>query len=194
MKDMHYYEVAPTQIIRATSASFTYASEQPLVIGQLVSIEVGKKVFAGIIIAGVKKPTYDTKQILAVIEGTSLPAPLVSLALWLSSYYATHLATVLQIMLPRGIQKNRRASSPESKERLRDRTKNVLNKDQLAAVETIHKMSPGSALLHGITGSGKTAVYIELARQTLAAGKSVIVLVPEIALTSQIVDELSQHF
>lgn len=194
MKDMHYYEVAPTQIIRATSASFTYASERPLAVGQLVSIEIGKKIFVGVIVAAVKKPPYDTKQILTIIEGESLPIPLVSLALWLSSYYVTHLATVLQVILPRGIQKNRRPKALEPKERLRERTKNVLNKYQLAAVDIINNMTPGSALLHGITGSGKTAVYIELARQTLAAGKSVIILVPEIALTSQIVDEFSQHF
>jgi primosomal protein N' (replication factor Y) len=194
MKDMHYYEVAPTQIIRATSASFTYAFEEQLAIGQLVSVEVGKKVLVGVIIKAVKKPAYETKQILAAIESASLPAPLVSLALWLSSYYVTHLAMVFQVMLPRGIQKNRRASQASPQESFRDRTKNVLNKDQLTAVAAVNNMSPGSALLHGITGSGKTAVYIELARQTLAAGKSVIVLVPEIALTSQIVDEFSQHF
>jgi len=106
----------------------------------------------------------------------------------------THLATVLQTLLPRGIQKKRRLRPHTARISSRDRTNFVLNKDQHAAVDTITKMSPGTALLHGVTGSGKTQVYLELAKHTLAAGRSVILLVPEIALTSQVVDEFSHHF
>jgi primosomal protein N' (replication factor Y) len=191
---MHYYEVAPTQIIRTTSGVFTYASEESLNIGQLVVVEVGKKTLTGLVMRRVAKPAYETKLITSLIEESPLPEALVRLALWLSSYYSTHLASVLQTVLPRGIQKKRRPIIPTNRENLRDRTKNVLNSEQAVAVQKIVGMSPGSALLHGITGSGKTEVYIELAKQTLAAGTSVIVLVPEIALTSQVVDEFSQHF
>jgi primosomal protein N' (replication factor Y) len=191
---MHYYEVAPTQIIRAGSMVFTYASEQPLAIGQLVVIEVGKKSLTGIVVRQVGRPAYETKPVTELIPEPPLPEPLLRLALWMSDYYATHLASVLQTILPRGLQKNRRAGQPVPREQLRDRTKNVLNEDQQSAVAAIMGMSPGSALLHGITGSGKTAVYIEAAKQMIEAGKSVIILVPEIALTSQVVDEFSQHF
>jgi len=194
MKDMHYYEVAPTQIIRATSAVFTYASETLLSIGQIVTIEVGKKILNGVITKKVQQPTYDTKQISSVIETTPLPEPLVKLAEWMSVYYATHLAIVLQTFLPRGLQKARRSTVKTAHIALRDRTKNVFNKDQQAAYDTIIGMTPGSALLHGITGSGKTAVYIELAKRTMQSGRSTIILVPEIALTSQVVDEFSHHF
>jgi len=191
---MHYYEVAPTQIIRAGSGVFTYAAKEPLSVGQLVTVEVGRKVLVGLVVKEVPQPSYDTKTVTSLIEEPPLPEALVQLALWISGYYATHLASVLQTILPRGIQKKRRPLSQPSREKLRDRTKNVLNDTQRNAVRVVSEMSPGSALLHGITGSGKTEVYIELAKQALAAGKSAIILVPEIALTSQVVDEFSQHF
>lgn len=191
---MHYYEVAPNQIIRAGSAFFTYASESSLPIGQLVLIEVGKKQLVGLVLREVKKPTYETKNISQIIEERPLPAALVTLSQWLSAYYNTHLATVLQTLLPRGVQKSRREQPLVNRESFRDRTKNVFTPEQSLAIGTIEQMSSGSALLHGVTGSGKTAVYIELAQRTIDKGQSVIVLVPEIALTSQIVDEFSHHF
>jgi len=70
----------------------------------------------------------------------------------------------------------------------------VFNKEQLAAIKTIEVSDPGTFLLQGITGSGKTAVYIETIKRTLEQGQSAIVLVPEIALTSQIIAEFSNHF
>jgi len=192
---MHYYEVAPNQIVRTGSSVFTYASEADLSVGQIVIVPIGKKTMTGVICKKVSKPIYETKNILSVIEPTPIPRPLVQLATWLSEYYVTPLATVLQTLLPRGIQKKRREPSQKIlTSSFRDRTKKVFTSEQATAIEKIDSMSPGSALLHGVTGSGKTYVYIELAKRTLARGKSVILLVPEIALTSQVVDEFSQHF
>lgn len=191
---MLYYEVAPNQIIRAGSDTFTYASSKELKVGQIVEIEVGKKVLVGVVIKRVAEPTYVTKEITRIIESLPLPSSLVETAVWMSAYYAAPLATVLQTILPRGITKKRRINKSSHKIHKRDRTKIVFNKDQQRAVDTVLQMSPGTALLHGITGSGKTAVYVELARQTIQAGRSAIILVPEIALTSQLVAEFSHHF
>lgn len=192
--DMKYYEVSPVGIIRQDSAAFTYSSPEPLNNGALVEIEVGKKNYNGVIISESRRPSYPTKQIIRTIEDTPLPTQLLNLAAWLSEYYTTHPGVVWQTILPRGLTKNRRERTLNTPERLRDRTNFVLNESQLSALRLIQEMTPGSAILHGVTGSGKTAVYIEATRKTLSEGKSVIILTPEIGLTPQIVDDFSQHF
>jgi len=191
---MHYYEVAPNQIIRPGSSVFTYASEQSLSVGQIVVIEVGKKQMVGIIMRTAKQPSYKTKPVLSVIEQTPLPGQLLDLATWLSMYYVTPLASVLQTLLPRGLQKTRRARPDAPQHTPRARTNIVFNEQQKKVINTVKTSSPGTFLLQGITGSGKTEVYIAIAKQAIEAGKSAIILVPEIALTSQIIAEFSHHF
>ena len=74
----------------------------------------------------------------------------------------------------------------------------VLNEEQTAVFEgLLHQMQkekPGSALLYGVTGSGKTAVYLSLIRRALEMDKAAMLLVPEIALTPQLLSLLAGHF
>ncbi len=75
------------------------------------------------------------------------------------------------------------------------RARPELTDDQAAALEAIRAAPAGEGLLlHGVTGSGKTEVYLRAAAETLEAGRGVIVLVPEIALTPQIVGRFAQRF
>lgn len=73
-----------------------------------------------------------------------------------------------------------------------------LNKAQQNAFEGISKLvhdkKPAGALLHGVTGSGKTAVFIKLIDDTLKQGKSAILMVPEISLTPQMVGKFQSYF
>jgi primosomal protein N' (replication factor Y) len=66
--------------------------------------------------------------------------------------------------------------------------------EQHAAVEALDRGDEREWLLHGVTGSGKTEVYLRAAERTLRRGRSVIVLVPEIALTPQTVDRFQARF
>lgn len=64
------------------------------------------------------------------------------------------------------------------------------NDEQLAALSNIDMSDSKAVLLHGITGSGKTEIYIECAKKALLSGKSVLILVPEIALTTHLHERL----
>ena len=73
-----------------------------------------------------------------------------------------------------------------------------LTNEQVEAIAAVEKILSakkfGGFLLHGVTGSGKTQVYIELAKITCRLGRRVLILVPEIALTSQIVTSFKANF
>ncbi len=74
----------------------------------------------------------------------------------------------------------------------------VLNEEQESCFQGLRDRmegeNPGVALLYGVTGSGKTSVYIRLIRECLEQGRSALLLVPEIALTPQLLGLMAAHF
>ena len=192
-----YFEVAPLKIVRANSEVFTYASKEKLETGQIVQIPVGKKNMFGVVFKEVKKPDFETREILKIVEKTPIPKHLIELSKWMSQYYATPLSQVLSGILPAGLGKNRRSSKKE-KIKLTDEEESCSNflytNQQQNAINKLDKIHSGTVLLHGITGSGKTSIYINQTEKVLASQQSAIILVPEIALTSQLVLNFEKHF
>lgn len=192
---MYYYEVAPTRIVRAATSFFTYHSPDELPEGAIVRIPVGKTQAHGVVLRQTAKPRFDTREIVDSLTTHPLPPALLRTALWMSDYYATPLATVLSGTLPRGIDKQRRTRPPATpKAPIRAHKTLHLTPEQTSAIETIESSESTTHLLHGVTGSGKTLIYKHLTTSALSRGESTIILVPEIALTSQIVDEFRQEF
>ena len=124
-----------------------------------------------------------------------LPAEILELCRWAHDYYFTSLGDMLHCaapgLKPSSAKKPRGVPPPIESIPLRDR---ALTPAQTAVLEQVReywgKWPESSApltpvLLEGVTGSGKTEIYIELARAALARHRGVLILVPEIALTPQ---------
>ncbi len=135
-----------------------------------------------------------------VDEEPLLTEELLDLARWMSSYYLHPLGEVLRAVLPSTIKgKGRPAGEDETKGKFPAEIEYpALTPDQAAAFEPIRAALDSGAsarfLLHGVTGSGKTEVYLRCIEEALDRGKSALVLVPEIALIPQTTSRFRRRF
>jgi primosomal protein N' (replication factor Y) len=127
---------------------------------------------------------------------------------WIAQYYACPLGDVMNAALPARLKADK-PTKPSSKkdsaatnldthiyEESTGGGFHALNKPQQQAFDAICQsfITKDVTLLHGITSSGKTEIYIHLIRQALSEGKQVLYLLPEIALTTQITERLRSVF
>ncbi|MBR0403291.1 primosomal protein N' [Candidatus Saccharibacteria bacterium] len=188
-----YYEVIPLKLFRQDAGMLTYSSDTELQPGQLVTIPLGKFTTTGIINQKVPKPPIKTKPIKSTPYQTPIPNHLLKSIHWLNQYYLTPLPTISQMVLPKGLDKNRR-KIPETPENPPKLPIILLNPAQKQALQGLQKCPTPTKLLHGVTGSGKTNIYLKMASEALKQQKSTILLVPEIALTSQLVQVFENTF
>ena len=130
---------------------------------------------------------------------------LIEMANWIARYYLCTLGEAVFSMIPSG-RRDSSAGGFGFEEEVGKQKKNELSEEQKKAVEEILKSSCSSITsekksdtslfhyLYGPTGSGKTEVFLSLAEKILETGKGVIYLVPEIGLTAQVVQAVSERF
>ncbi|MDP2918388.1 MAG: primosomal protein N' [bacterium] len=190
-----YIQVVPAVAIPGSKSQyFTYeSSEGGVKIGQEVLVPFRSRVLRGIVWGfETGKPSFKLKKIIKIVrEIPVLDAKQRELALWIADYYHCPLGLAVRLMLPPSAakSKNLRLRARREKEQ-----KVRLTPDQSKAFKTILASNQKVFLLHGVTGSGKTEIYLRLCERIVRQGKQAIVLVPEISLTTQAIDRFSQRF
>lgn len=171
--------------------ALTYSASGPLPIGAVVKVQIKNKMSLGFVVSITKKPPFKVKEIAEIFDLPPLPRELIRLHSWLRSYYPSPLGIITSLLLPSDIPK-KIDSQQEEYTPPTNIPQPQLTDDQLKALNKIYL--PGLHILHGETGTGKTRVYIELAKKAISAKKSSIVLTPEIGLTSQLLNSFRAIF
>jgi primosomal protein N' (replication factor Y) (superfamily II helicase) len=183
-----------------------YHCERTLSPGTLVRVPLGKRQVPGIVWDGAPGGALDAAQIKPIGDVLDAMPPLPpawrQLVAFAAGYYQRSIGELALAVLPPELRKLdaaqlarrvARLHAPEKKAH-DDAAAPVPSATQQAAVHALAPMTPGTTLLHGVTGSGKTEVYLQAAAVALAAGRQVLVLVPEINLTPQLEARFAARF
>jgi primosomal protein N' (replication factor Y) len=203
--DLDLVRVAVLAPVRGLfSYRLTPASAQVLP-GQEVEVPFGRQWLPGFIVSRGDAPLpagMDLKD--ARLVDRALPEELFRFLLWTADYYLHPPGEVIKTALPpRPIARSRRRKIPDAATSAPASSGSSpvppsLNADQRVAVASLDEaLASGQFspfLLQGVTGSGKTEVYLRAIEAALAAGRGALVLVPEIALTSQLVARFTERF
>ncbi len=200
---MGYFDLVVDTKSRYQDALYTYESEMPLEAGQIVRVPFHKNNrlrTACVFRTGVlPEEGINYKKVAETDPCLSLNEEMVETCSWMRSRYGIRYIDAVRCFLPPG--------KPPAPGKEKEPYKNTegepqyienLTDEQKRAVDTIAaSMETGAAdifLLHGVTSSGKTEVYMRLVERALARGKTAIMLVPEISLTDQILERFTGRF
>jgi len=199
-------DVIPEIKTRGGGETFSYLVpkelEGDIKIGSIVEVPFGRQIIRGVIATTSNlKPqisNFQLKNIKSINKAFSIPKQYIKIARWVSEYYFCSLGESIELFLPPDIKNPRQKSeilNPKS-----EAISNIknLNTEQKKIFKELKKSLPSKvkkpALIFGVTGSGKTEIYIKLAEEVIKQGKQVIVLVPEIVLTPQTVERFEEVF
>ena len=201
------------------SEPLDYWSEHALAAGTLVQVPLGKREVTGLVWPGVvAEAEIDAsalRPVSAVLEALApLSAHWCELVAFAARYYQRSVGEVAMSVLPPQLRQLNPAQLQARLKRMvkwlasavpaaNEPTGPDLSPDQVLALSQLDAallacaepdVAPAPVLLHGVTGSGKTEVYLRAAEHALARGKQVLVLVPEINLTPQLEARFNERF
>jgi primosomal protein N' (replication factor Y) len=192
----------------ALASALVYKCEQTLPVGSLVRVPLGRRVVAGVVWPGAPEEDLDEARLRPVAELLAAPGPLAPawcrLVEFAAGYYQRSVGEVALAALPPEVRRLCAVQLERRVARLRKTPPAAaggeapapiaLTAEQAAALEALDAEPTRPALLHGVTGSGKTEVYLRAAERALAAGGQVLLLVPEINLTPQLEARVAARF
>lgn len=201
---MKFVNVVINNKSRYTDTFYTYRAPDSVKIGDAVTVTFGKgkaEKDAYVFEDGVR-PECDLskiKDIIRVDDSVSLTPEMVETCIWMRQRYAIKYIDAIRCFVPSG----KPPKPGKEKKPLKDETGEIqdisgLTAEQQSALSAINAAIEESRqenfLLYGVTGSGKTEVYMQAVAKTLEKGRRAIVLVPEIALARQITDRFVGRF
>ncbi|MGE3756953.1 MAG: primosomal protein N' [Pseudobdellovibrionaceae bacterium] len=188
-------------IDEALTYSHPANQDLPLARGARVQVPLGKRHIDGVILNSTTPPVNPEFQIKAIHSLLGDDRPLSDSYLkwveWIAEYYCYPVGSVIATAYPplekkSSVRKSKKSPVVPQVELVRPP---ILTDEQQTAVAQITSNSDFSThLLYGVTGSGKTEVYLEALSKVLAQGKSGMFLVPEISLTPQLVHRFAKRF
>jgi len=207
-------QVEPMTSARALRGPFDYRLPEELragvEVGSMLVVPFARRQVLGVVVGLAECSDVAEEKLLAPLraldEGPpALPVELVGLAEWIAAEYCSTIARALTLVLPPGAARRlsgrKRRAVVRSKHLpvgARRRYSPVLTSAQTRALAWSRRALDArgfqQSLLQGVTGSGKTEVYLLAAAHALEQGRGAIVLVPEIALTPQIVGRFQERF
>lgn len=167
--------------------------------GTSVRVPLGARKAHGVVLGEATiSPEFKLKPFTEIMsERPCLPEVHLKWLEWMSQYYQYPIGQVVALAFPPLLKKDRRGQSKKAPliKQISAENPPELTLEQKNCVATLEKRSDFAVnLLHGVTGSGKTEVYLQAFAKTLQAGKQGLFLVPEISLTPQLVHRFVSRF
>ena len=177
---------------------FTYHSKKSFPLYTRVLVPFGPRELVGFVYQPAEKPKdFETKPIIDVLDTEPVIVDWqIKLAQWMSQYYLCSLGEALACMLSfsKSIKQKKSPNNKVDENQFIKKMDFELSEAQNEVYLRILQSDKNINLLHGITGSGKTQVYIKLIFDYLKNNKQVVFLLPEISMTPQVIENLSCYF
>ena len=198
--NIFYYDIAVGLPLRQC---FTYKSKEVIKKGKRVIVPFGSKSIVGIVVKKIAKPKSlkGLKEIISIADEYScFNGSIFEAITWASDYYHHPIGEVFFSFMPTLLRKQNDKIiidlDDNTEYKLNEKDKKLkLTKEQninLSKLNKIEKFSP--SLIYGVTGSGKTEIYLQLAEKFILQNKSILILVPEINLIPQLEKRFKDRF